>query len=259
MATLISHFYNEEYLLPWWLQHHLRLFEHGILINNGSTDRSVEIIRSLAPHWEIVDSPSGSVFHTPQVEQEVMAIEERVQGWKVVLNITEFFCCYKMDLDEMIRDFEAQGSGMYKLEGIIMADPPAFAYQEPDYNLPLVLQRYHGCFFEECPYGTVGHRLRFMHKHPNGWYTPGRHTSAHPRIEYPLEKAFLLWYGWSPWNENLRKRRLQIGPTMTCRGHGGGHGWSAGQMDMVYSILSNVTTDLRTRPEFQKMYESWTF
>ncbi|MBJ3789276.1 glycosyltransferase family 2 protein, partial [Bacillus sp. OA1] len=43
--TIISHFYNEEYLLPWWLMHHTKIFDHGILINRGSTDRSVEICK----------------------------------------------------------------------------------------------------------------------------------------------------------------------------------------------------------------------
>ena len=50
-------FYNEEYLLPWWLMHHTKIFDHGILINRGSTDRSVEICKLLAPtgKYEIQD------------------------------------------------------------------------------------------------------------------------------------------------------------------------------------------------------------
>src|SRR6516164_5807036 len=51
--TLISHFWNEEFLLPYWLRHHLPLFDHGVLIDYTSTDRSVEIIHELAPHWEV--------------------------------------------------------------------------------------------------------------------------------------------------------------------------------------------------------------
>ena len=47
--TIIGTFYNEEYLLPYWLKHHTRLFDHGILINWGSTDNSVEIIKRYAP------------------------------------------------------------------------------------------------------------------------------------------------------------------------------------------------------------------
>ena len=51
-TTVISHFYNEEYLLPWWLMHHTKLFDHGILINKGSTDRSAQISKRFAPYWE---------------------------------------------------------------------------------------------------------------------------------------------------------------------------------------------------------------
>ncbi|PFY55127.1 hypothetical protein COL52_26315, partial [Bacillus toyonensis] len=84
-TTLISHFYNEEYLLPWWLMHHTKLFDHGILINRGSTDRSVEICKLFAPHWEIRDSKVLE-FDAVLVDQEVMNIEKEITGWKMVLN-----------------------------------------------------------------------------------------------------------------------------------------------------------------------------
>ena len=34
--TVIAHFYNEEFMMEWWLKHHLNLFDHGILINHKS-------------------------------------------------------------------------------------------------------------------------------------------------------------------------------------------------------------------------------
>ena len=36
---LIAHFYNEEYLLPFWIRHHFNLFDDVVLINNNSSDR----------------------------------------------------------------------------------------------------------------------------------------------------------------------------------------------------------------------------
>ena len=54
MITVISHFFNEEYLLPFWLEHHSKIFDHGIMIDYCSTDRSVEIIRKFCPSWTIV-------------------------------------------------------------------------------------------------------------------------------------------------------------------------------------------------------------
>ena len=56
--TIISHFYNEEYLLPWWLNHHKKYFDHGILINYASTDKSVEIINSF-PNTEVIEWDSN--------------------------------------------------------------------------------------------------------------------------------------------------------------------------------------------------------
>ncbi len=72
--------------------HHTKLFDHGILINRGSTDCSVEICRLLAPHWEIRNSKVLE-FDAVLVDQEVMEIEKEITGWKMVLNTTEFLCC----------------------------------------------------------------------------------------------------------------------------------------------------------------------
>ena len=51
--TVLSHIYNEEYLLPLWLNHHKKHFDHGIIIDYNSTDHSVEIIREICPTWEV--------------------------------------------------------------------------------------------------------------------------------------------------------------------------------------------------------------
>ena len=33
MRVVVSHFFNEAYLLPWWLRHHRDVFDHGVLID----------------------------------------------------------------------------------------------------------------------------------------------------------------------------------------------------------------------------------
>ncbi len=71
--------------------HHTKLFDHGILINKGSTDRSVEICKKFAPHWEVRDSVNPE-FDAYATDHEVMRIEQEVQGWKMILNTTEFLC-----------------------------------------------------------------------------------------------------------------------------------------------------------------------
>jgi hypothetical protein len=71
--TIISHFYNEEYLLPWWLMHHAKYFDDGILINYASDDRSVELIKFYCPNWTIVDS-KNEFFDAALIDQEVIIL-----------------------------------------------------------------------------------------------------------------------------------------------------------------------------------------
>ena len=56
-------------------------------------------------------------------------------------------------------------------------------------------------------------RGRFIHNHEHGSYTVGRHLSAHESMIYP-PLACILWFGFSPWNDAMR-RKLQIGPTLS--------------------------------------------
>lgn len=87
--TIISHFYNEEYLLPWWLNHHKKMFDHGILINYHSTDNSIDIIKQICPDWTIVDSQNEN-FDAVLIDKEIMQYEKNIIGWKISLNTTEF-------------------------------------------------------------------------------------------------------------------------------------------------------------------------
>lgn len=89
MKTVITHFYNEEYLLPWWLNHHKKYFDFGILINYGSTDCSVEICQSICPHWQIVNS-MHEYFDAANCDHEVMFYERQLPGWRIALTTTEF-------------------------------------------------------------------------------------------------------------------------------------------------------------------------
>ena len=87
--TVLSHFYNEEYLLPWWLKHHRKIFDHGIMVDYDSTDRSRDIIRELCPTWEIVTSRHRQ-FECMLIDQEIADLEANLSGWRMCLNTTEF-------------------------------------------------------------------------------------------------------------------------------------------------------------------------
>lgn len=107
MITVISHIFNEEYLLPFWLEHHCTIFDHGIIIDYCSTDKSIEIINKYCPSWEVIKTKNINKDGTPNfkadyVDAEVNEIEEKVAGYKVCLNTTEFMFLTKSK-DEIIQ------------------------------------------------------------------------------------------------------------------------------------------------------------
>jgi len=206
---LISHFFNEEFLLPFWLKHHVSMFDHGVMIDYGSTDRSVEIIRELAPDWEIRPT-KNEWFVEPAIGKEVMEVEEEVSGWKMVLNTTEFV---------LHHDLRAYAKSLGKKPGIrttgvIVVDHPEDRGKH-DYDELLVAQKTHGYF--EVDVLTKGvsttkmralSRCRLLHQQPNGMYTEGRHTNQITGEN--SDELFLCWFGWSPFTQEMKGRKEQI-------------------------------------------------
>jgi hypothetical protein len=90
MTTLISHIYNEEFLLPFFIERHYGKFEQGIILDYGSTDGSLRILNELAPNWSIIDC-SEEAFDALKLDALVHSIEEKISGICLVLTITEFF------------------------------------------------------------------------------------------------------------------------------------------------------------------------
>lgn len=251
MRTVISHFYNEEYLLPWWLKHHASLFDHGILINRGSTDRSIDICKKLVPHWEIRNSRVPE-FDAVLVDQEVMEIEQQCMGWKMTLNTTEFLCV--PDKEHFFASLDVFGSPSYYVRHIYLIDDPAYSYEEPDPEQPLVRQRHHGYISPD-----LG---RYIHRYPHGNYAPGRHWSSHPYVDYPFVDnpfpAFVMKFIFSPWTEKMRLRKLQIGPTLSAysisRGMGYQHRVNREELEQSYAHFVSLTTDLRLNPAYQRLW-----
>jgi hypothetical protein len=100
--TIISHFYNEEYLLPWWLSHHKKHFDYGIMIDYNSTDKSKEIIEEICPHWKIVKT-KNEYFDSDIIDREVEEYEKKIDGWRICLNTTEFLVGDYSVLDKSLK------------------------------------------------------------------------------------------------------------------------------------------------------------
>jgi hypothetical protein len=212
-TTLIAHFYNEEYLLPWWLNHHKDMFSDGILIDYNSTDRSVEIIKEICPHWKIVKS-KNEWFEAIAVDEEVMEIENSISGWKFCLNITEFFCYNNNFLNEINK------TDNHFFKNYTMIDKQENIKDNINYENSLLTQKPFGFNFGS-PYYHVHFNRNFarkMHNMSNGQYGHGRHYDFDSdgniknwKNNYKLSNnAAIFWFCLSPFTENTLKRKTQI-------------------------------------------------
>lgn len=202
MITVISHFYNEEYLLPWWLKQHKKIFDHGILVNYNSTDRSVEIIREICPDWQIIDSENAE-FCANACDQEIMKIENTISDYKICLNITEMLTKNKGADDKNLEDYLSSSTSCYPILRANMVD-----------ENPSIDVTYDDDLFEIKNWGILGDiglhpPHRYLHNHLNGDYSIGRHSTNLPTTDNNIPYT-IYWYGFAPWNEKLIKRKTQI-------------------------------------------------
>jgi hypothetical protein len=165
--TVIAHFYNERYLLPWWLNYHKNIFDYGVMIDYDSTDNSVEIIRKIVPHWTIIRSRNRH-FIPKQVDNEVKDVEDAVKyGYKVALNITEYIQSNIRDTLRTVRDTKMPHHLRMQVVYTVDNNPD---YQSYLYSKPLLCQTHHGIVNNDW------RSHRFIHNCAHGNYGIGRHT-----------------------------------------------------------------------------------
>ena len=248
MRTVVAPFRNEEYLLPFWLKRHREIFDHGVMIDSHSTDASRDIIRELAPDWEIV--PSEYKRWDPiETDFEIMMHERRFEGWKTCLNITEFLCAES--LDKVEARVAAAGLEGAHMRGVIMADPLGESLPPPDPEKPLIEQRVFGHYEDEISWGGFFRRhgvsllprryrksyrshlrtrpflfktyapmsrARIYHRAEHGAYLIGRHeTNLKHLCAEPQDDLLCLYYYFSPWNETMRARAVNVGDNFSER------------------------------------------
>ena len=172
------------------------------MIDHGATDESVEIINELAPHWDVRKTTSCQhAFIAAEADKEVMMIEQHVEGWKMVLNVTEFLLHdslhqYIENLPEEVRGVTTSGVVLVDMEG---------TRREQLTNEPLFFQKTMGYFEYELgkrpeDYGIPGvWRSRLLHCFPDGQYEVGRHVTHVPHRQDP--NLFLVWAGWAPYEK----------------------------------------------------------
>jgi hypothetical protein len=208
--TVISHIYNEEYLLPFWLEHHSTIFDHGIIIDYCSNDSSIEIIKRFCPTWEIVKTknlnPDGTPnFQANLIDIEVSDIEQNVNGFRIVLNTTEFLFLTKSkndlinSLSEKLYYFITSYTALSDKVNFYPKNTTDFFK-----NINLISKNYRP---GATPYRT-------LHSDRTIKYELGRHGifngTNETRILDNFNNFFILWFGYYPFNEAIFKRKLQI-------------------------------------------------
>jgi len=199
--TIISHFYNEEYMLPWFLNHHKQIFDHGVMIDYHSTDRSAEIIREICPTWDIITSRNQD-FQADNIDTEVMDIERQIDGWKIALNVTE----------QMVGDYSILDDkpGQWLLPTVFMVDVDRTPVTQ---DLPLYEQKFQGFSFKDSQQNFLERRSRSIHNVPVYYpphntqecMGPGRHYHT-----YNTDQLVIFYYGWCPFDDGGIARKLQI-------------------------------------------------
>ena len=204
--TLISHFYNEEYMLPWFLNHHKQIFDHGIMIDYASDDSSCDIIREICPSWEILPS-RNKFFDAKAIDEEVMDYEMTLSGWRITLNVTEFL------IGNIDRLHNRRGEKtQHLLTNYVFVDmedetkgPSTLLH-----DIPLYEQRYWGYHDKDnhgwmMHYGSHPRMNRSIHNFPIR-YTGGRHFAD---TDYSFDDLVIFYYGWADIKQGLA-RKLQI-------------------------------------------------
>lgn len=194
-TTLLSHIFNEEYLLPFWLNHHKNMFDQIIIIDYNSTDKSIEICKSICPECQIIKTINKD-FGAVNVDIEVMDIENKIDGIKIVLNTTEFLFCVKS-----VKDIFSDKKN--KAHAITCITP----YSSNSYNINNLNELFTNLLNDDIVY-HYDRGIRIIHTFPNGNYTTGRHSTLNNCSI--TDDAFILWFGYYPMNDNLLKRKLQI-------------------------------------------------
>lgn len=195
MKTVITHFYNEEYMLPWWLMHHREVFDHGILIDYDSTDRSVEIIKEYCPTWTVVKSRNRE-FDARKCDEEIIDYESKTPGWKICLNVTE----YLVGDYSLLNDTPNQ---ILKVPCYIMVDTQRDV--DITHDKSLLKQKPFGISYDSSNPITIERCCRAIHNTERLHYPTGRHY-----LDPNCMGLQVLWYGYSPMTQKMLDRKLQI-------------------------------------------------
>lgn len=207
--TIISHIFNEEYLLPFWLEYHASIFDYGIIIDYYSTDNSIKIINKICPHWKVIKTVNVNADGSPNfkadlIDLEVNEVEKTIEsGYKICLNTTEFLMIPEMNKSKMLQSFVP--SKYYFLKTYTGMNSKTDFY--PD-NLIDFFKSIDRINYEN----NYNRSYRILHSESYINYSLGRHDCTVNDVTNKImrDDIFILWVGFYPFNRETLKRKLQI-------------------------------------------------
>lgn len=231
---IVSHIYNEEYMLPWWLQHHRKYFDHGIIIDYHSSDRSREIIKQYCPTWDIVTSRNKE-YNEIEMQMEIFEYESKYDDgwWKACLNVTEY----------LIGDYNVldNASGTLLVPCLYFVDEMELRDSSTlNYDVPLWETIKTGL---DVPFTMDFRGSRAIHT-PNFVYPSGRHF----RRLINTDRFMIFNYGFAPMTEEFYKRKLQIQNLMP---------WSERMKQNGGAHTDGMNPNGLTRERFVEMYREY--
>ena len=208
-VMLLSHFYNEALLLPFWIRHHAPMFDYAVLIDYNSTDDSREIIKRQAPPtWRVVPSVDPD-FDAATADKQIMMYElEHPDDWHLALTVTEFVV--HSDLRRMLSTLDPPEG-----ESRVLQFPAVHMFGDDTQHF-----QYFGSLLEQRSVymGSDSARSfetlysRFIHtglmsRNPP-YYKPGRHGMN--TLSNAVPYGFIAKFMFTPWPEIIA-RKVQIG------------------------------------------------
>jgi len=248
-VVLYSHTYNEEILIPYWIQHHAHMFDRAYIFDYASTDSTVELIKRLAPSsWTVIES-SNTDFSAGDVDKEIMQMEALCDDcWKVALTTTEFLVHEDLRSELANRDAQSSNSRCIKLPMVTMVDDGKKQLLK---HKSLISQKsIFALAVHKSMFTAPRHYVRYLHNLGKGEYSygPGRHAlKTEKNIECDLShNAIILKYKFSPWPE-VRERLAQIGSRIPLEDEKLGRG-------VQHTLLKN---DVKAVEEAHRVSLTW--
>lgn len=248
--TLFTTVLDGEPLLPYWLEHHRRLFDHGVIVLYPCKDNSRKIIEKICPDWDVVKPVHHPNYSCAGADKEVMTQEAKHKGWKMALNITEF--ATTQNLAEVVKSVPRETKCILPIDAAVMVDIPDTVGDELDPALPLLSQKHHGLFSKDYPLWKCRHS-RQLHCGVHGNYDVGRHNSrVKPRAKSPL--FYVSWFVWSPY-EDIRNRKLAVKEQLPKIDITVKRGWqhmvTGKEQDKRFRKVSAIAYDLNRNPGYK--------